>query len=59
MSPCPQTGAIVVVEHPSIRRVVRNVLERAGHEVLEFDLDHALTFAQEDAANVKLGIVTK
>ena len=46
MAPRPQSGVIVVVEEPSIRRLVKNVLGREGHEVIESDASQALRLVE-------------
>ena len=49
-----RTGVIVIVEDPFIRRFVRSVLGRSGHEVMESDAQDALKLAAEGPGSVKL-----
>ena len=54
-----RTGVIVIVEDPFIRRFVRSVLGRFGHEVMESDAQDALKLAAEGPGSVKLLITNK
>jgi DNA-binding response OmpR family regulator len=59
MLPLTRTGVIVIVEDPFIRRFVRSVLGRSGHEVMESDAQDALKLAAEGPGIVKLLITNK
>jgi CheY-like chemotaxis protein len=59
MPPLSSTGVIVIVEDPFIRRFVRSVLGRSGHEVMESDAHDALKLAAEGPGSVKLLITNK
>lgn len=54
MAPSPQSGLILIVEEPSIRRLVKNVLQRKGHAVLEADARRALRLVEGHETVVKL-----
>jgi CheY-like chemotaxis protein len=47
------------VEDPSIRRLVKNVLARIGHEVVESDAQHALHLVESGETTVKLLITNR
>jgi DNA-binding response OmpR family regulator len=59
MSPRSSSGVIVIVEDPFIRRFVRSVLGRSGHEVMETDAHDAYKLAAEGPGSVKLLITNK
>src|ERR1700691_3193435 len=59
MPPLCSTGVILIVENPFIRRFVRSVLGRCGHEVMESDAQDALKLAAEGPGIVKLLITNK
>jgi DNA-binding response OmpR family regulator len=59
MAPIPHTGVIVIVEEPSISRLVRNVLRREGREVLVADAEQALTLMEQGDSPVKLLITNR
>ena len=54
MAPSPQAGMIVIVEDPSIRRLLKNVLERVGHCVMESDTRRVIRLVKSREAAVKL-----
>jgi DNA-binding response OmpR family regulator len=49
----------VIVEDPFIRRFVRTILGRSGHDVMESDEKDALKLAAEGRGSVKLLITNK
>jgi DNA-binding response OmpR family regulator len=59
MAPTPQPGVIVIVEDPSISRLVKNVLRREGREVLVADAHQALTLMERSDSQVKLLITNR
>ena len=59
MAPRSNSGVIVIVEDPFIRRFVRSVLERSGHDVMESDAQDAYKLAANGSASVKLLITNK
>jgi len=59
MSPASSPGVIVIVEDPFIRRLVRSVLGRSGHQVVESDAQDALNLAVQNPDSVKLLITNK
>ncbi len=59
MAPSPQSGVIIVVEDASIRRLVKNVLGREGHDVIESDAQQALRLVETGEAPVKLLITNR
>ena len=59
MDPRSNSGLIVIVEDPFIRRFVRSVLERSGHDVMESDAQDAYKLAAEGPDTVKLVITNK
>ena len=54
MAPIPHTGVILIVEEPSISRLVKNVLRREGREVLVADPEQALALMAQSDSRVKL-----
>lgn len=59
MSPRSSTGVIVIVEDPFIRRFVRSVLGRSGHNVMESDPLDAYKLVAEGSGGIKLLITNK
>jgi hypothetical protein len=59
MSPYPSPGVIVIVEDPFIRRFVRSVLGRSGHDIVETDEQDAYRLAAQGPGSVKLLITNK
>lgn len=59
MSPPATSGAIVIVEDPFIRRMVRSVLRRSGYRVMELGEKDALKLAAEGRGSVKLVITNQ
>lgn len=59
MAPRTNTGVIVIVEDPFIRRLVRSVLGRSGHDVIESDAQEAYRLAAREPGFVKLFITNK
>jgi DNA-binding response OmpR family regulator len=59
MAPRTRTGAIVIVEDPFIRRLVRSVLGRSGLEIIESDAQEAYKLAARAPGFVKLFITNK
>jgi len=59
MSPSSRSAAIVIVEDPFIRRFVRTILGRSGHNVMESDEKDALKLAAEGPGRVMLLITNK
>ncbi len=59
MAPSPHAGVILVVEEPSIRRLLKNVLERGGHEVMEIDAGRAVRLVRGLEPAVKLLITNR
>ena len=59
MASCTQTGVIVIVEDPAIRRLVKSVLGRDGHQVLECGAEQALRYVTAGEEPVKLLITNR
>jgi DNA-binding response OmpR family regulator len=59
MSPSTTAPVIVVVEDPLIRRYVRNVLGKSGHQVMESDAQDALKLASDGSVMLKLVITNQ
>jgi DNA-binding response OmpR family regulator len=59
MAPRTSRGVIVIVEDPFIRRLVRSVLGRSGHDVVESDAQEAFRLAARGPGFVKLFITNK
>ena len=54
MMPCPDRGAILVVEDPVIRRFVKTALGPGGHRVIESDVPQALSLLRAGGPHVYL-----
>jgi CheY-like chemotaxis protein len=52
--PCPDQGAILVVEDPVIRRFVKTALGPGGRRVIESDVPHALRLLRAGSSHVYL-----
>ncbi len=59
MASCTQTGVIVIVEDPSIRRLVKSVLGRDGHQVVECGAEQAMRYVAGGEPAVKLLITNR
>jgi hypothetical protein len=59
MAPALQPGVIVIVEDPSISRLVKNVLRREGRQVVVTDAQQALTLMEQGDSQVKLLITNR
>jgi DNA-binding response OmpR family regulator len=59
MVPTSQSGVIVIVEDPSISRLVKSVLRREGREVLVADAQQAQTLMEQGDSRVKLLITNR
>lgn len=59
MVPTSQSGVIVIVEDPSISRLVKSVLRREGREVLVVDAQQAQTLMEQGDSRVKLLITNR
>ena len=59
MAPSPHTHVILIVEDPSICRLVKNVLRRDGREVMETDTQQALRLVEDGEAGVELLITNR
>jgi DNA-binding response OmpR family regulator len=59
MAPTQQSGVIVIVEDPSISRLVKNVLRREGREVVVTGAEHALSLMEQCDSRVKLLITNR
>jgi DNA-binding response OmpR family regulator len=59
MAPRTSIGVIVIVEDPFIRRLVRSVLGRSGHDIVESDAQEAFRLAARRPGFVKLFITNK
>jgi DNA-binding response OmpR family regulator len=59
MAPSHQPGVIVIVEDPSISRLVKNVLRREGRQVVVTDAQQALTLMEQGDSQVRLLITNR
>jgi hypothetical protein len=59
MASCPNPGLIMIVEDPFVRRYVKRVLGRGGHEAVETDPGQALKMVRDNPLNIKLVITNK
>jgi DNA-binding response OmpR family regulator len=59
MAPRTSPGVILIVEDPSIRRLVKNVLRRGGYKAIECDVEQALRSLAGGEASVMLLITNR